>query len=81
VLKVPGEGMPTKRGEIKGDLYLIAKVDFPEDGWLKDDKEYEALQKLLPPPAAPIIADEVDEVTYEEDVDIEEVSCIQWVRV
>jgi DnaJ family protein A protein 2 len=74
VLKVPGEGMPMKRGEMKGDLYLIVKIEFPEDGWLKSDSEYEALQKLLPPPAPPIKAEEVDEVEYEEDADIEKVS-------
>lgn len=74
VIKVQGEGMPLKRGEAKGDLYLIAKVEFPEDGWMADDNSFEALQKLLPPPAPPIDAEEIDEVEYEEDVDIEEVS-------
>lgn len=74
VIKVEGEGMPLKRGEAKGDLYLLAKVEFPENGWLGDDKSYEALQKLLPPPEPPIQADEIDEVEYEEDIDIEEVS-------
>lgn len=74
VIKVEGEGMPLKRGEAKGDLYLIVKVEFPENGWLSDNKSYEALQKLLPPPEPPIVADDIDEVEYEEDVDIEEVS-------
>ena len=74
VLKVPGEGMPMKRGETKGDLYLIVKVEFPADGWLGDDAAYEALQKLLPPPEPPIVTEEVDEVEYEADADIEEVS-------
>jgi DnaJ family protein A protein 2 len=73
ILKVPGEGMPMKRGEDKGDLYLVAKVEFPENGWLQDDKDYEALQKLLPPPKAAITAEEIDEVEYEEDADIEQV--------
>ena len=73
VLKVAGEGMPFKRGDSKGDLYLLVKVEFPEDGWLSKDGDYESLQKLLPPPAAPIQADEVDEVQYEEDADIEKV--------
>jgi DnaJ family protein A protein 2 len=74
VLKIHSEGMPQKRGEAKGDLYLVVKIEFPEDGWLKSDNEYEALQKLLPPPAPPIACEEVDEVEYEEDADIEEVS-------
>ena len=72
-LKVPGEGMPLKRGEAKGDLYLLVTVDFPEDGWLKDDGAYESLIKMLPPPSAPIVADEVDDVDYEDDADIEQV--------
>lgn len=37
VLKVPGEGMPMKRSDAKGDLYLAVDIEFPEDGWLKDD--------------------------------------------
>ncbi|ROV90333.1 hypothetical protein VSDG_08136 [Cytospora chrysosperma] len=72
VIKVEGEGMPMKRGDAKGDLYLIAKIDFPENGWISDDESFAALQKLLPPPAPPITTDEVDEVEYEEDADIEE---------
>ncbi|KAL2114207.1 hypothetical protein VUR80DRAFT_134 [Thermomyces stellatus] len=72
VLKVPGEGMPHKRGEAKGDLYLIATIDFPEDGWIKSDAEFEAVKKILPGPPPPIKAEEVDEVEYEDDADIEE---------
>jgi DnaJ family protein A protein 2 len=74
VLKVPNEGMPLKRGDAKGDLYLIVKVDFPEDGWLSNDSDYESLQKLLPPPAPPIEAEETDDVQYEANADIEQVS-------
>jgi len=73
VIKVPGEGMPVKRAETKGDLYLIVKIEFPEDGWLSDDASYEALQKLLPGPEPPIVAEEVDDIEYEENADIEEV--------
>lgn len=72
VLKVEGEGMPMKRGEDKGDLYLVVKVEFPEDGWLKDDAAYESLVKLLPGPAPEIQADEVDEVEYDDDADLDE---------
>ncbi|KLU89094.1 chaperone dnaJ 3 [Magnaporthiopsis poae ATCC 64411] len=73
VIKVPGEGMPPKRGETKGDLYLIVKIEFPTDGWLdSDEKSYDVLKGLLPPPADPIVAEEVDEVEYEKDADIEE---------
>jgi DnaJ family protein A protein 2 len=73
VLKVAGEGMPLKRGDAKGDLYLIVKIEFPEDGWLKDETEYDILQKLLPPPEPPITVDEFDEVDYDSDVDLTEV--------
>ncbi|KPM34722.1 DnaJ xdj1 [Neonectria ditissima] len=71
ILKVPGEGMPLKRGEAKGDLYLLVKVEFPEDGWLKDASSIEALQKMLPAAPKSLEADEVDEVHYEDDADIE----------
>lgn len=74
VIKVEGEGMPLKRGEAKGDLYLMVKVQFPENGWLSDDASYEALQKLLPGPGPAIEAEEIDEVEFEEDADIDEVS-------
>ncbi|KAL1871448.1 hypothetical protein VTK73DRAFT_2056 [Phialemonium thermophilum] len=77
VLKVPGEGMPMKRGDNKGDLYLIAKIEFPPDGWLPDDASYEALQKLLPAPKPPIPVEEVDEVSYEENADIEQMGAHQ----
>jgi DnaJ homolog subfamily A member 2 len=73
VLKVAGEGMPQKRGDAKGDLYLIVKIEFPEDGWLKDDTAYEPLQKLLPGPPPKIETEEIDEVEYDEDADLEEV--------
>ena len=72
-LKVPGEGMPQKRGEAKGDLYLEIRVEFPEDEWLKGGSAYEALAKMLPPPPEAIEVEEADEVDYEDDVDIEEV--------
>ncbi|ORY69894.1 uncharacterized protein BCR38DRAFT_94915 [Pseudomassariella vexata] len=72
VLKVAGEGMPPKRGDTNGDLYLIVKIAFPEDGWLKDDSDHEALRKLLPGPLPAITAEEVDEVEFEHDADIED---------
>ncbi|EPE04273.1 hypothetical protein F503_01277 [Ophiostoma piceae UAMH 11346] len=71
-LKVVGEGMPRKRGDDKGDLYLHVKIQFPEPSWLPGDESYDALQKLLPPPNPAISTDEVDEVEYEADADIEQ---------
>ncbi|PFH63280.1 hypothetical protein XA68_14932 [Ophiocordyceps unilateralis] len=71
-LKIEGEGMPLKRGDNRGDLYLIVNIDFPQDDWLKDEAAYESLKKLLPPPNAPIGAEEVDEVEYEEGADMDQ---------
>ncbi|KAI9820983.1 MAG: hypothetical protein M1832_003455 [Thelocarpon impressellum] len=72
VVKVPGEGMPVKKSDSKGDLYLVVKVQFPEDGWLKDEASTKTLQDLLPKPTDPIVADSVDEVEYDEDAEIDE---------
>ncbi|CAK7221571.1 DnaJ-like protein xdj1 [Sporothrix curviconia] len=72
ILKVTGEGMPRKRGDDRGDLYLSVKVEFPEAGWLHDDGAYETIRKLLPPPPPLVEAEEVDEVEYEADADIEQ---------
>lgn len=72
VLRVHGEGMPIKRSDAKGNLYLIVKIDFPEDGWIRDQAMVDTLRKLLPPPEAPIKTKEVDEVEFEADADLEE---------
>ncbi|KAK3340896.1 hypothetical protein B0H65DRAFT_275462 [Neurospora tetraspora] len=77
VLKVPGEGMPVKKSDMKGDLYLVVKIEFPEDGWLQDDSQYDALAKLLPPPAKPIEAEEMDDVEYETGADIQQMGAHQ----
>jgi len=74
VLKVPGEGMPLKKSDLKGDLYLVVRIDFPEDDWAPDATAFAELQKILPKPEPPIEATEVDEVEYDSDADIEEVS-------
>ncbi len=75
ILKVAGEGMPLKKSDAKGDLYLIVKIKFPSDGWLKDEAMIQKLQDLLPKPEEPISAETVDEVEYEENVDMDS----QWV--
>ena len=71
ILKVKGEGMPLKRGDAKGDLFLEVHVVFPEDGWL-DQEAMSKLKEILPPPEEPIDADTVDEVEYDENADDEE---------
>ncbi|OAA78857.1 Heat shock protein DnaJ [Akanthomyces lecanii RCEF 1005] len=70
-LRVPGEGMPFKKGDSKGDLYLLVAVEFPEDGFLKDAAAYDALLKMLPPALEAPKTAEVDEVEYDDDADIE----------
>ncbi|KAI9856515.1 MAG: hypothetical protein M1813_008893 [Trichoglossum hirsutum] len=74
VLKVPGEGMPIKKSDAKGDLYLVVDVTFPDDGWLKTDDDATAmkLKELLPKPEKPILAETVDEVEYEAGANLEE---------
>jgi DnaJ homolog subfamily A member 2 len=72
VLKIPGEGMPIKRSDARGDLYLIVEVEFPEDGSFTDPSTIETLKKLLPGPAPKIETEIVDAVDYEE-ADIEDI--------
>lgn len=71
-LKVAGEGMPMKKSDAKGDLYFVVDIKFPDNDFFSDPTAVEALQKLLPGPEPPILADDVDEVTFQEDADIEE---------
>ena len=70
VIKVAGEGMPYKRSDLRGDLYLSVRVIFPEDGWLQDGDTLSKLRKLLPGPAVPIVAETVDEVDYDETANL-----------
>lgn len=71
-LKLPGEGMPHKKGDGKGDLYLNVQIVFPESGW---KPEVAAIRKVLPA-AKPevIIGDPIDELDYVRDASPEEVS-------
>lgn len=64
--------MPYKKSDAKGDLYLIVDIEFPEDGFLSDPQAAEQLQKLLPGPLPPIKTEDVDEVQYDDEADIEE---------
>ena len=72
VLKVKNEGMPIKKSELKGNLYLQIMVKFPEDDWLQDEAVTSKLKELLPKPDPPIAAETVDDVSYEQDADIED---------
>lgn len=70
VLRVKGEGMPMKKSELRGDLYLEIEIEFPEDGWMAD---VDAIRNILPAGNVPKVEGEpVDEVVFEE-AGIEEV--------
>lgn len=73
VLKVSGEGMPYKKSDVKGDLYLVVNVQFPEDSWAQDKEAVKQLQQLLPIPEKTIPVDVVDEVEYELNADLDDV--------
>lgn len=66
VIKVAGEGMPQKKSEAKGDLYLVIQIDFPENDWLEQNQIATKLQEILPQQADTIHADIVDEVEYDD---------------
>lgn len=73
VLKVPGEGMPMKRSDAKGDLYLVMEIEFPEDGWLKDDAAIKRVRDVLPSSEPEEeVPEEIEEVDFEWDADPEE---------
>jgi DnaJ family protein A protein 2 len=65
VLKVPGEGMPIKRSDARGDLYLAVNVKFPDESWKPTPEVLAKLQELLPKPDPAIEATTVDEVSYD----------------
>lgn len=72
VLKVAGEGMPHKRSDARGDLYLVVNVKFPDDKWTPSPAELEKLREILPKPEPPVQADVVDEVEYDPKGDLED---------
>lgn len=73
ILKVQGEGMPIKRSDAKGDLYLIVDVEFPEDGWLREEATIQKIRDVLPKGKhEDIKAEEVDEVEWEIVNDLED---------
>lgn len=71
VLKVSGEGMPIKKSDARGDLYLIVHIKFPEDGYIRDEAAIKKIRDLLPGPEPDIKADDVEEVDFETDADLD----------
>lgn len=72
VLRIPGEGMPHKRSDTKGDLYLTVDIQFPPDGFLKGANALDQLRATLPPSSPPIQVDEVDDVEYDPNASMEQ---------
>ncbi|KAF3910761.1 hypothetical protein ABW20_dc0100561 [Dactylellina cionopaga] len=66
ILKVDGEGMPMKRGEAKGDLYLIVEMIWPTEEWLANDENIAKIKEVLPEGPKPEIeaTEQVDEVQF-----------------
>ena len=71
-LRIQGEGMPIKRTGERGDLYLEAHIKFPDSDSLQDSDATSKLQEILPKPEPPIRADTVDDVTWEENADMDD---------
>lgn len=72
VLKVPGEGMPIKRSDARGDLYLIVDIKFPEDGYIQDEAAIQKIRDLLPGPDPEIKTDDVEDIEFETDADLDD---------
>lgn len=71
-IKVKGEGMPIKKSDNKGDLFLFVKVDFPNDDWAKDPLSRASLRQLIPLSPPIIDFSEEDEVDYDPNADSSE---------
>lgn len=65
LLRVDGEGMPIKKYEKRGNLFLRISVDFPEDDYLQNEIITTKLAELLPKPKPHIKVDTTDEVEYD----------------
>ncbi|KAL5114003.1 DnaJ-like protein xdj1 [Pleosporales sp. CAS-2024a] len=73
VLKIEGEGMPVKKSDTKGDLYLVVDIEFPEDGWLKNDAAVQKIKDALPPPEHQDKEhDDAEEVEADFDADMDD---------
>ena len=72
VIKVEGEGMPYKKSDMKGDLYLLVKIKFPTHEWLVEHQAILKLGELLPKPDTVIEAEVIDDVTYDEAASLDD---------
>jgi DnaJ family protein A protein 2 len=53
-----------KRSDAKGDLFLVVDIEFPKDGWLKNDAAVQKVRDALP-------ASEHEEPKHEEIEEVE----------
>ncbi|KAI8870645.1 hypothetical protein GQ42DRAFT_162562 [Ramicandelaber brevisporus] len=52
---IPGEGMPSKRHHIHGNLYIKFTIDFPsKDAWAPTEEQLAQLRSILPPAKPPV---------------------------
>ena len=72
VIKVEGEGMPYKKSDMKGDLYLLVKIKFPSHEWLVEHQAIPKLRELLPEPDTVVEAEVIDDVTYDEEANLDD---------
>jgi DnaJ family protein A protein 2 len=62
-----------KRSDAKGDLYLVVDIEFPEDGWIKNDAALQKVKDALPAPEHEEKEhEEVEEVEIDFEADMED---------
>lgn len=74
---VRGQGMPSFRHHDFGNMYIQFSVKFPEKNWTTDEKAFDALRAILPPPSQ-TTAPPNDAMT--EPVDLEDLDASQRAR-
>lgn len=66
-----GQGMPSHRHQIPGNMFVQFDVKFPEKNFATSPNAYETIKQLIPPSVTPIMPpqDTMTETVYFEDVD------------
>lgn len=77
VKMIRGQGMPSFRHHDFGNMYIQFSVKFPEKNWTTDEKAFDALRTILPPPTKATMPP-TDAMT--EPVDLEELDATQQAR-
>lgn len=64
-IKVKGEGMPIKRIDSRGDLYILLDIKFPKDNWCLEKSELNVIKNMMGgEEKKDVQANEVDDVDY-----------------